>query len=181
MPTDKDRSMKKVCACVIAVAIMAFAYRAAPHSGGIDKHGCHAGSQPYHCHGTNRRGGGIRSPLTYKPDAKRKHASKGSEDFYNDRFCGKVGGERDVRHAYRYPTGESFVSIDCETSDTVYEGGLDKRSSLDSVQQALFASRLTGKKPAVVIYDRDGEMGRYEYRIKAACEKAGVMFVRFRK
>ena len=119
--------------------------------------------------------------MTHKPDAKRKHASKGSEDFYNDRFCGKVGGERDVRHAYRYPTGESFVSIDCETSDTVYEGGLDKRSSLDSVQQALFASRLTGKKPAVVIYDTDGKMGRYEYRIKAACEKAGVTFERFRK
>ena len=53
----KDRSMKKVCVCVIAVAILALAYRAAPHSGGLDKQGCHAGSKPYHCHGTNRRGG----------------------------------------------------------------------------------------------------------------------------
>lgn len=123
----------------------------------------------------------IRRPFTSKPYTKKKTRLKRGEDFYNDRFCGKVGGRREVRHTYRHPTGESFIRIDCETSDTVYEGGLDKRSSLDSVQQALFSSRLTGKRPVVVIYDTDGKMGRYEYRIKAACEKAGVEFVRFRK
>ena len=41
--------------------------------------------------------------------------------------------------------------VDCETADVVYEGGLDRRSSLDSVQQALFAAAFTGKEPAVVI------------------------------
>lgn len=40
----------------------------------------------------------------------------------------------------------------------------------------LFAAHLTGKKPAVVIYNTDGKIGRYEHRIKVACERAGVAF-----
>ncbi len=72
--------------------------------------------------------------------------------------------------------GASHIRVDCETADTVYAGGLDKRSSLDSVQQALFAAHLTGKKPAVVIYNTAGKIGRYEHRIKVACERAGVAF-----
>lgn len=171
--------MKKVCVWVIAVAILALAYRAAPHPGGLDKQGCHAGSKPYHCHGTDRRGGGSEGHL--HTNQAQKENTPQSEDSYNEHFCDKVGGEKDVRHSYRYPTGKSFVRIDCETSDTVYEGGLDKRSSLDSLQQAVFFAVVTGKRPAVVIYDTDGKIGRFEYRIKAACEKVGVMFVRFRK
>ena len=30
--------------------------------------------------------------------------------------------------------------------------------------------------PAVVIYNTDGKIGRYEHRIKVACERAGVAF-----
>lgn len=48
---------------------------------------------------------------------------------------------------------------------------MDRRSSLDSIQQALFFSYLTGKKPAVVIYDTDSKLGRFEYQIIKACEK----------
>ena len=98
------------------------------------------------------------------------------EDAYNASFCSSLGGETEVRHAYTYPAGQSYIRVDCETADTVYEGGLDNRSSLDSVQQALFAAYLTGKQPAVVIYNTDGKMGRYEHRIKVACERAGVAF-----
>ena len=101
-----------------------------------------------------------------------------NEDAYNDTFCASVGGQREVRHTYTFPTGESYVLVDCETEDTVYEGGLDKRSSLDSIQQVLFFAFLTGKEPAVVIYDTDGKMGRFEHRIKTACEQAGVGFTR---
>ncbi len=78
-------------------------------------------------------------------------------------------------HTYQYPGGGSYVKVDCETETTVYEGGLDKRSSLDSVQQALFFAHLTGKKPAV--YDTDGRIGRFEHHIKTVCEMAGVGFV----
>ena len=38
------------------------------------------------------------------------------------------------------------------------------------------AAHLTGKTPAVVIYNTDGKIGRYEHRIKVACERAGVAF-----
>ena len=99
-----------------------------------------------------------------------------NEDAYNTAFCASVGGQTEVRHEYTYSTGQSYILVDCETADTVYEGGLDKRSSLDSVQQALFAAHLTGKQPAVVIYNTDGKIGRYEHRIKVACERARVAF-----
>lgn len=102
--------------------------------------------------------------------------AQAQEDAYNATFCSSMGGETEVRHEYTYPAGTSYIRVDCETEDTVYEGGLDKRSSLDSVQQALFAASLTGKKPAVVIYNTDGKIGRYEHRIKVACERAGVAF-----
>ena len=98
------------------------------------------------------------------------------EDAYNAAFCASMDGETEVRYDYTYPSGQSYVRVDYETTDTVYEGGLDRHSRLDSVQQALFASPLTGKKPAVVIYNTDGRIGRYEHRIKVACERAGVAF-----
>lgn len=101
-----------------------------------------------------------------------------TEDDYNAAFCASVGGQTEVRHAYTYPTGESFIRVDCETETAVYEGGIDKRSSLDSVQQALFAASLTGKQSTVVIYDTDGQIGPYEHRIHVVCKAAGVRFLR---
>ena len=101
-----------------------------------------------------------------------------NEASHNAAFCARVGGTTEVRHTYTYPTGRSYILVDCETADTVYEGGLDKRSSLDSVQQALFFAYLTGKEPAVVIYDTDGKVGRFEHRIQVVCELAGVKFLR---
>ena len=91
-------------------------------------------------------------------------------------LCALFNGETDIRHGYTSAGGRSYVEVDCETGTMVYEGGLDKRSSLDSVQQALFFSHVTGKRPAVVIYDTDGREGWFEYRIRMACWKAGVRF-----
>ena len=104
-------------------------------------------------------------------------AGASNEAVYNAEFCAAIGGQTEVRHDYTYPNGQGYVLVDCETEDTVYEGGLDTRSSLDSVQQALFFAALTGKQPAVVIYDTDENVGPYEYRIRVACELAGVLFV----
>ena len=59
-----------------------------------------------------------------------------------------VSGETETRHGYTSAGDHSYVEVDCETSTMVYEGGLDKRSSLDSVQQALFFSHVTGKRPS---------------------------------
>ena len=102
-----------------------------------------------------------------------------TEADYNALFCQAVGGELEGRHTYNFGTGSSYVVVDCETANTVWEGGLDKRSSLDSIQQALFFYHVTGKTPAVVIYDTDGVEGMYEYRIRIAAELAGVRYLAY--
>lgn len=102
-----------------------------------------------------------------------------TEADYNELFCNAVGGELEVAYSYNFGAGVAYVYVDCETSDTVWEGGLDKRSSLDSIQQALFFHHVTGKTPAVVIYDTDGVEERFEYRIRIAAELAGVRYVSY--
>ena len=100
---------------------------------------------------------------------------KQNETYYNRIFCDQVGGRTEVSKSYKL----GKVIVDCETRTNVYESGLDKRSSLDSLQQALFFQVLTGKKPVVVIYDTDGKIGIYEYQIQSACLKADVQYIRF--
>lgn len=96
-----------------------------------------------------------------------------NENYYNKQFCKRYIGDTETSYKYKHGT----IFVDCETKTHVWEGGLDKRSSLDSVQQALFFSELTGKKPAVVIYDRDNKEGSYEYRIRTVCERLGILYV----
>ena len=104
-----------------------------------------------------------------------------TEADYNKIYCDSIGGRTEVRHDYTTDAGEtSYVIVDCETDTEVIEGGLDKRSSLDSIQQALFFAFLTGKKPVVVIYDTDGIEGKIEYRIKIGAAHAGVGFTKSR-
>lgn len=102
-----------------------------------------------------------------------------SEDDFNDRLCDLLDGNREVRHYFAYGDGQrGYVTVDCETDYYVIEGGLDKRGSLDSLQQALFFGEITGKIPLVVIYDTDGVIGVYEHRVRVACAAAGVFFLR---
>ena len=144
--------------------LLSVALSAQAHPGRTDAEGCHAGKLPRHCHDSQT---GRDSPTN---ETRRSSGRKtASEDDYNRRFCASVGGVTETRHTYTYDGGSSYVRVDCETDTTVYEGGLDKRSSLDSLQQAQFFSALTGKAPAVVIYGTDGKEGRFEYRIRTAC------------
>lgn len=87
-----------------------------------------------------------------------------------------LSGEAEVRHDYDVGYERGHIRVDCETGGAVLEVGLDKRSSLDSVQQALFAAHLTGKTPMVVMIDTDGHEDRYEFRIRTAAEMAGVRY-----
>jgi hypothetical protein len=87
-----------------------------------------------------------------------------------------LGGETEVSHAYSVGYDLHRIRVDCETADRVVEVGLDKRSSLDSVQQALFAASLTGKTPVVALIDTDGREGPYELRIRTAAKMAGVEY-----
>ena len=153
------------------------------HSGRTNSEGCHAGKLPRHCHDGTRSGhpAQVNQLAPMKETGRSAPRTTASEDDYNRWFCTMVNGETETRHGYTSAGGRSYVEVDCETGTMVYEGGLDKRSSLDSVQQALFFSHVTGKRPAVVIYDTDGREGRFEYRIRIACRKAGVRYESFRK
>ena len=157
----------------IAITLLMLSCIVSSHSGRTNSAGCHAGTMPYHCH--NKKSSTL--PIIEIPVNADNELQ--SEAELNRQFCESVGGLTEIRHYYNYPGGRGYVSVDCETSDTVWEGGLDKRSSLDSVQQALFAAHVTGKQPAVVIYDTDRKEGRFEYRIKTACDRAGVNFTSY--
>lgn len=106
-------------------------------------------------------------------------ASDLHEDAYNDFLCQLLGGERETRQYYEYGNDKrGYVLVDCETDVFVIEGGFDKRGSLDSLQQAVFFGVVTGKTPVVVIYDTDEKIGKYEHRIRSACNEAGVLYLR---
>lgn len=88
-----------------------------------------------------------------------------------------LGGETEVSHAYSVGYDLHRIFVDCETETAVFEMGLDKRSSLDSVQQAIFAGSLTGKEPVVVLFDTDGREGQFELRVRTVSDLAGVDYL----
>ena len=105
-----------------------------------------------------------------------KKILKWTENDYNNKYAKIINGKREIKKYYRVNNKQYYIIIDIETKTEVIEGGKDKRTSLDSIQQALFFSYLTKKKPIVVIYDTDNKFGQYEYRIQESCNKAGVEF-----
>ncbi len=88
-----------------------------------------------------------------------------------------LGGQPEATHHYSAGGNPHKIRVDCETPSEVIEVGLDKRSSLDSIQQALFAAHLTGKRPVVLIINSDGCTREYETRIRAAARMAGVRYI----
>ena len=102
-----------------------------------------------------------------------------NESAFNSALAKHLGGgtEKELTFQFTDSFGKAErgkVRIDIATSTEVIEGGLDKRSSLDSIQQAIFASELTGKEPAVAIYDSDGNWGKIEHRIQTVAKSLGV-------
>ena len=91
-------------------------------------------------------------------------------------LCAMLGGEPEVRHSYVIEEAEHYVRLDCETETHAIEVGLDKRSSLDSVQQAEFAGWLAEKNPMVILIDSDGVEGTIEYRVRTAAKRLGVAY-----
>jgi hypothetical protein len=87
------------------------------------------------------------------------------------------GGDVEPRIPVTIHAAQNHVVPDCVTATSAIEIGLDRRSSLDSLQQALFAAEKTGKAPMIVLVDSDGEEGVYEYRIETAARRAGVAYV----
>lgn len=103
-----------------------------------------------------------------------------TESDFNQLFCDEVGGETETRHNYTYGEAQTgYVVVDCETPTMVWEGGLDRRSSLDSLQQAMFFAAVTGKEPGIVIYDTDGQEGQYEFQIRTTAELLGIDYIAY--
>jgi len=148
---------------MLIVVGMLLAGLADAHQGRTDSDGCHHLDSVPHCHEV---------PSPYQSDEDRA-----TEHELGKQYCERIKGKTEVRHSYDWDGVQDYVVADCETDDTVYEFGLDKRSSLDSIQQALFFSRVTGKHPAVVIFDTDGKDGEYEFQIFHACQYAWMKCV----
>ncbi len=160
---------------ILIISLLLTLSKAYSHGGGLNKQGCHnnRSTGDYHCH----RGSSSNKTKTSKSGS----MSFGNEDFYNLRLANHLGGRTEVTYNYDYNINGSApliasIRIDIVTDEYVIEGGLDKRSSLDSIQQAVFASTLTGKKPAVAIYDTNGSWGKYEHRIYSSAKKLGIKF-----
>lgn len=93
-----------------------------------------------------------------------------------------AGSEQETRHYFDVHGQKRHVRVDCETERHVFEIGLDgTESSRDSVHQALFFAHLTGKVPAVILIDRDGYEGRFEYEMRKVTAAAGVAYARCTK
>lgn len=147
------------------------------HGGGLNSMGCHNNSKTgdYHCHKGN-------NPST--KSKKEKKSSLTNETQFNQALAILLRGRTEVSFPYNYgnsgnTTLTSSVRIDIVTDEYVIEGGLDKRSSLDSIQQAVFASTLSGREPAVAVYDTDGVWGKYEQRIWTVANELGLKFYWF--
>ena len=57
------------CVFIALVFYQSLLDKAHAHSGGLDAQGCHAGSQPYHCHSGGSSGGGIsESTFSYRKE-----------------------------------------------------------------------------------------------------------------
>ena len=145
------------------------------HGGGLNSKGCHNNTKTgdYHCH---RSGENRQSKTSSNLDL--------SEASFNRLLANKLGGKTEVTLKYNYGLKSQSknlgtVRVDIITKEYVIEGGKDTRSSLDSIQQAVFASVLTNKKPAVVIYDTDGVWGKFEHRVYTAAKKLDVKFIWF--
>ena len=158
---------------ILFVFIVLLTNKAYSHGGGLNKSGCHnnRSTGDYHCH---RGGNSSKSNL-------KSSGIKLNEDYYNMWLANKLGGRTEVSFNYNYNLKGSSplvasVRVDVVTNEYVIEGGLDKRSSLDSIQQAVFASTITGKKPAVAIYDTNGMWGKFEHRIWSSAKKLNVKF-----
>ena len=86
-----------------------------------------------------------------------------------------LNGHAEVRHDYVAAGKEHHIKVDCETPSHVVEVGFDgRRSSYDSVHQALFAASLTGKLPMVVIIDTDGIEESVQYQVLSVARGIGM-------
>ena len=168
----------RISAAFLSILLQTVSYSdVLAHSGSLNTQGCHNNAiiGYYHCH------------LNSSSSQKIKQEDPGmTEDYFNLQLAQQLGGRNETIHQYLFGLeGQSkntgLIKVDVETENFVIEGGKDTRDSLDSVQQAVFASVVSGKKPAVAIYDTDGIWGKYEHRIWTVSKALNIKFIWFHK
>jgi len=88
-----------------------------------------------------------------------------------------LGGAPEQRVAYDLHDGSHYVQVDCLTDTHAIEIGLDnRRSSYDSVHQAVFYGHLTEREPLVILVDTDGREDNAEYQVERVARDLGVGF-----
>lgn len=89
------------------------------------------------------------------------------------------GGVTEQRHHFPNLGETRHVRVDCETPTHVIEVAMDGGSSArDSVHQAKFFEYLTGKRPMVIVIDRDGVEDRWEFETRIVAGEFGIAFGR---
>jgi len=87
------------------------------------------------------------------------------------------GGDAETRQKLAPELDGAYIKIDCETPTHVIEVAKDNTNrARDSVQQAVFASVLTGKVPMVIVIDTDGKSDRYQYELQVVTKALGIEF-----
>ena len=170
---ESDAVKRIVYTILFSLIILGFNTELLAHGGRTNSQGCHNNTKTgnYHCHN---------SGSSKDTSSSSSNQSMGfGENQLNKMLAASLGGKTEVSIPFKTVGSDilSEVRIDIVTDEYVIEGGLDKRSSLDSIQQSLFASSQTGKKPAVAIYDTDSTWGIYEHRIWVAAKAINVHYI----
>ena len=88
-----------------------------------------------------------------------------------------LGGEAELRLPYSLNDSAHYVRVDCVTDTHAIEIGLDdRRSSLDSLHQALFYGALLDRAPMVILIDTDGREDPTEFQVETAARATGVAY-----
>ncbi|MEM9756182.1 MAG: hypothetical protein AAF914_09320 [Pseudomonadota bacterium] len=89
-----------------------------------------------------------------------------------------LGGTPEVRLPYEIDDGRHHVRADCLTDSHAIEIGLDaRRSSQDSVHQAIFAASLSARDPMVILVDTNGVEEALEYQVETVARSLGVEYL----
>lgn len=88
------------------------------------------------------------------------------EKYYQNQWCSKWRGRQEVR-LY------DGTRIDCETKNYVVEFDFAPKWA-ESVGQSLHYSRVTGKKPAIILIIESAGDFKYYNRVKPLCEKYNI-------
>jgi len=83
-----------------------------------------------------------------------------SEKYYQDKFCAKIGGVTE----YALP---DKTRVDCLTDEYAIEIDFAEKWA-ESIGQALYYARMTGKKPAIYLILENESDNRFLERIKKA-------------